>query len=65
MRMELKEEFKTTVSRNDDGYLFIIQGDVKVKISGGQVEKIVKWLQEGNGLNLEADWNNGIAQAKG
>lgn len=64
MRMELKEELKTMVSRSDEGYLFILQDGVKVKLSGGQVEKIVKWLQDGNGLNLESDWNNGVVQAE-
>lgn len=65
MRMELKEELKTTVSISADGYMFILQDGVKVKMSGGQVEKVLQWLQDGNGLNLKSDWNNGVVQAEG
>lgn len=65
MRMELKEELKTTVSISPDGYMFILQDGVKVKLSGGQVEKVLQWLQDGNGLNLKSDWNNGVVQAEG
>lgn len=64
MRIEMKEELKTTVSTSSEGYLFILQDGVKVKISGAQVEKILQWLQEGNGLNLKSDWNNGVVQAE-
>lgn len=63
MRIEFKEELKTTVSKSAEGYVFILQDGAKVKLSGGQVEKIVKWLQDGNGLALESDWNNGVVQA--
>ena len=59
MRMELKEEFKTNASITDDGYLIISQEEMVVTLSGGQVETLLKWLQDGSGLSLERDWNNG------
>lgn len=64
MRMELKEEFKTDIYRSERGYLVITQDGVRIKLSGGQLVKLLKWLEDGNGLNLEADWNNGIDQAE-
>jgi hypothetical protein len=60
MSIELKEEFKTDVSISNPGYLRIRQEGVQVLLSAGQVKTLLKWLEDGNGLSLEADWNNGI-----
>lgn len=60
--MYLKPELPTEINRDDDGFLTIIQKKGRVVLSANQVMEIHKWLEKGNGIHLEADWNNGVAQ---
>lgn len=60
--MHLKSVVEAEISRDEDGFLEIKQPNVKVKLSYPQVAQLLEWLSDGNGLNLEADWNDGVSK---
>lgn len=62
VRMKLKNEIATTVETDDSGYLRISQPGAEVKLSCRQVELVVDFLRDGNGLAMREDWSNGIAE---
>lgn len=62
MGIEFKEELRVDVHATDDGYLEIRQDGARILISAGQVKKLLSWLEDGNGLSIEQDWNNGVHQ---
>lgn len=59
MSLSLKKEIETSIQRTDEGVLVITQEGGKVSLSASQVSALEAWLKDGNGLHLEADWNNG------
>lgn len=65
MGIELKEEFKTDASVTDAGYLTLRQGGDQILMSASQVKILLEWLQDGNGLRLEQNWDNGVDQVEG
>ena len=65
MAIELKEEFRTDASVTDSGYLALKQGGAQVLLSASQVKILLEWLQDGNGLSLEQNWDNGVDQVEG
>ena len=60
--MKLKGAIETEFSRDEDGFLTIRQNHDVVKLSYAQLVIILDWLEEGNGINLDSDWNNGISE---
>lgn len=59
MSLTLKKEIETSIQRTDEGVMVITQEGGKVSLSASQVHALEAWLKDGNGLHLEADWNNG------
>lgn len=62
MGIEMKPEVETRISSTDEGYVNISQEGVFVSLSAGQVEQLLTWLENGAGLAIETDWNNGIRE---
>lgn len=60
MSFELKEETRTEIALTERGYLVITQNSRMVRLSANQVKKLLSWLEDGKGLRVEQDWNNGM-----
>lgn len=61
--MNLKGSQETEVMRDEDGFLIIKQMKGTVTLSLPQMDAVLDWLRQGNGLAAEADWNKGVMKA--
>lgn len=62
--MVIKGTQETEVMRDEDGYVIIKQMKGTVTLSLPQMDAVLQWLREGNGLCAEADWNAGLVKAE-
>lgn len=62
--LSLKPEIATRLLADDNGYLHISQGGKDIRLSYAQVDKLLVFLQKGNGMRLEAGWNHGLTEGE-
>lgn len=57
--LRLKAEIETSIRTDANGYLWVEQNGKAVILSCGQVQKLLAFLEDGNGLAMEMDWAAG------
>lgn len=63
MHIVLKKEIDTVFRCDADGYLSISQQGKSVQLSCRQVKILLAQLEDGHGLALESNWNDGLERS--